>query len=90
MIIAIYLCGRIFMRILQTVFCVLACLSVAATVPIGIFFDWYCLIPIAAALIFAIGMTVCKNAADPKPKPRADFMNTDEENERINREAENR
>ncbi len=55
-------------------------------VPIGIFFGWYCILCIAAALIFAIGMTACKNAAGPKLKRRPDFMNTPEENARIREE----
>ena len=73
------------MKILRTVFCVLACVCVAATVPIGIFFGWYCLFPIAGALVCAIAMTWTKEVSEPKPKPRPDFMNSDEENERINR-----
>jgi len=45
------------------------------------------MIPIVAAALFA-ALTVCAKYGfrRPKPEPKPDFMNTDEENERLNRE----
>ena len=71
------------MKTLQIVFCILSCLCAAAVVPIAIFFEFYCLIPIGAAFVFGFLMLLAKRAATPKlPKPS--FMNSDEENARIN------
>ena len=39
--------GELFiLKTLRITFCILACISVAAVVPVGIFFDWYCLLPV--------------------------------------------
>lgn len=74
------------MTALRIVFCILACACVAAAVPIGIFYEWWCLVPIAAAGIFALLMIAAKNGfSRPKKEVKTDFMNTDEENERIRR-----
>ena len=79
------------MTVLRIVFCILACICAAAAIPIGIFFEWWCLIPILAAAVFAVLMFVIRNAIARKEAPeRTDFMNTDEENERIRTENENR
>ncbi len=79
--------GELFiLKTLRITFCILACISVAAVVPVGIFFDWYCLIPVVAAAAFAALTVGAKNGFKrPKPVPKPDFMNSDEENEKINR-----
>ena len=78
------------MTVLRIVFCILACICAAAAIPIGIFWDWWCLIPIGGAIVFTFVMLMVKNAsAPPQQKTTVDFMNTDEENERIRNEHEN-
>ncbi len=75
--------------ILRTVFCILSVLCVAAIFPMGIFLGWaYCIALAAAAVIFGFLMVFFKNGAHVKetPAPTTDFMNSDEENERILRE----
>ncbi len=68
-----------YMKILQIVFCVLACICVAAAVPVGIFFDLlYLLIPVAGAVLFGVLMVWCKNKTRPHEEKRKDFM--DDEN----------
>ena len=77
------ICYNESMKTLQIVFCILSCLCAAAVVPVAIFFEIYCLIPIGAAFVFGILMLLAKRAATPKlPKPS--FMNSQEENDRIN------
>ena len=72
------------MKILRITFCILSCICVAAVVPIGIFFEWYCLIPAAAAFAFAVLTVAAKNGfRREKPAPKTDFMNSEEENEQI-------
>ena len=71
------------MKALRIIFCVLACLSVAAVVPVAVFFEVYCLIPIGTAFLFGFAMVAAKRASQPK-EPQPSFMNTDEENARIN------
>ena len=72
------------MTILRVTFCILACLCAACAVPIGIFFEWWCLVPVAAACIFAFLMIAAKNGfVRPKKEVKTDFMNTDAENEKI-------
>ena len=81
------------MTVFRIVFCILACACAAAAVPIGIFFEWWCLIPIVGAFVFGLLMIAAKNAsAPPEEKVHTDFMNTDEENERIrnNEKRENK
>lgn len=74
------------MTALRIVFCILSCICVAAAVPVGIFFEWWCLIPVVAAGVFAMLMFGAKNGfSRPKKEVKTDFMNTDEENERIRR-----
>lgn len=71
------------MKALQIVLCVLACACVAAVVPVAVFFEYYCLLPIAGAFGFGLAMFAVKRAAAPKPE-KPSFMNSDEENARIN------
>ena len=72
------------MTVLRIVFCVLAGICVAATVPVGIFFEWWCIVPAVAAFAFALFMIMIKNSTSkPEDKDRTDFMNSDEENEKI-------
>ena len=72
------------MTVLRIVFCILACVCAAAAVPIGIFFEWWCLIPIVGALAFGLFMIMAKNSSSrSESKDHTDFMNTDEENEKI-------
>ena len=78
-------------KILQITFCILACLSVAASVLLGVFLGFaYCVIALAVAVLFAALMLFVKNGSlKPKEEPRVDFMNSEEENERLRRESEN-
>ena len=77
------------MTVLRMIFCILACLCAAVAVPIGIFFEWWCLIPIVAAFAFGLAMIMVKNASAPsEEKTHTDFMNTDEENEKIRKANE--
>ncbi len=71
------------MKTLRIVFCILACACVAAVVPVAIFFEYYCLIPIAGAFCFGAAMLLAKRASVPKTE-KPSFMNSDEENARIN------
>ena len=73
------------MTVLRVTFCILACICAAVAVPIGIFFEWWCLVPIVAAFFFALLMIAAKNVFTRPKKEliRTDFMNTDEENEKI-------
>ncbi len=72
------------MTVLRVTFCILACLSAAAIVPIGTFFGWWTLVPIAAMAIFAFLMIAAKNGfSRPAPPPKPDFMNTEEENAKL-------
>ena len=57
------------MKILQMVFCVLACLCVAAVIPAGVFLEWYCLIFAVAAVIFAVAMVLCRHAKPTNAPP---------------------
>ena len=78
------------MTVLRIVFCVLACVCAAAAVPVGIFFEWWCAVPAVLAFAFALIMVIIKNStAAPAPKDFVDFMNTDEENEKIRSQNEN-
>ena len=77
------MCYNESMKILQIVFCILSCLCAAAVVPLAFFFDLYCLIAIGAAFVFGFLMLWAKRAATPK-LPQPSFMNSDEENARIN------
>ena len=80
--------GEEIMKIARIVFCVLACLCVAAVIPAGFFIDFYCLFFVAGAVVFGVLMALCKRADEPKPAPKPDFMNSDEENEAIRNENE--
>lgn len=66
------------------IFCILACVCVAAVVPIGIFFEWYCIVPLGGAVLFGVLTVAAKNNfRREKPALKTDFMNSEEENERI-------
>ncbi len=75
------------MKNLQIVLCLLACLCVASVVPIAVFFQYYCLIPIAGAFGFYIAMFAVKRASTHKPE-KPSFMKSDEENARIHASQE--
>ena len=77
-------------KILQTVFCVLACLCVVAAFLLGAFFGFlYCLYALAGAAVFAFLMVAAKNGS-PRSREisKADFMNSDEENKEIRKSTE--
>lgn len=75
------------MNVLRITFCIIACICVAAVVPVGIFFEWYCLIPLCAAFVFGALTVAAKNGfRREKPAPKTDFMNSDEENDRIRKQ----
>ena len=76
------------MKILRIVFCVFACLCVAAVVPVAIFFEWWCIVCVLGAALSAGAMLLTIRLSTPKVTP-TDFMNTDEENAKILREREN-
>ena len=80
------------MRVFRIVCCILSCLSVAATVPVGIFCGElvYILIPIALAALFAMLMVFAKKKSEPRQPAETDFMNTDEENAAIREEEDNK
>ena len=79
------------MTVLRIVFCVFACVCAAAAVPVGIFFEWWCVVPAVGAFMFALFMVMIKNSsAPPADKNHTDFMNSDEENEKIRSKNDNR
>lgn len=60
---------------MQIVFCVLACLCVAAVVPVGIFCEpVFVVIPLAGALLFGGAMYFAKKKSAPPPPKEKDFM----------------
>lgn len=74
------------MKILRIIFCILSCLCVAVCVPIAVFFSVWALVPLGGAAVFGLLMFAAKNNfKKPKPEPKPDFMNTDEENAKINK-----
>ncbi len=75
-------------KILRISSCILSCLCLAALVPVAIFFEWWCLFCLLGALLFGGLMFFAVRLGEPKRKPRTDFMNTEEENEKILRERE--
>ena len=73
------------MKILRIIFCILSCLCVAVCIPIAAFFGLWACVPLAGAVVFGLLMLAAKNNfRRPVPPPKADFMNTDEENKKIN------
>ncbi len=78
------------MKILQIIFCILSCLCVAASVFVGIFcgWGWFALV-IAFAVLFGGAMFLVKRKINP-PQRTTDFMNSDELNEEIKKENENK
>ncbi len=76
------------MKTLRIVFCILSCICVLAAVPIGILCDVvYLLLDLFAGLAFGGAMLLCKKRAEPVRRT-TDYMNSEEENEAIRREAE--
>ena len=72
------------MKILRITFCILSCICVASCVPVAVFFGLWALVPVGGALVFGGLMFAAKNNfRREKPKPKTDFMNSDEENEAI-------
>ena len=75
------------MTAFRITFCILACLSAAVAVPICIFFSWWVIVPVFAMGIFTFLMVGFKNGFKrPEPPPKVDFMNSEEENEKIRRD----
>lgn len=79
--------GRTILKILRITFCILSALCLAAAIPIGAFFGWVWLVGLLiAAALFALLMFGAKNGFRRQtPAPKPDFMNSEEENEKINR-----
>ncbi len=76
-------------KIMRIVCCVLACLFVAAAIPVGALFGWvWFLVPAVIGALFAGLMLLFKKRSEPKAPPAPDFMNTDEENARRREELE--
>ena len=76
------------MKTVRIVFCILACLLVAASVPAAVLWGWmWFLVLICGAALSAAVMLFAKKRSEPAEPPRPDFMNSDEENARINEEA---
>lgn len=73
-------------KVFQMIFCVLSALSVLAAFFLGVFWDIpYALIGVGAALFFFV-LTLFMKYGNPLSKdkePKVDFMNSDEENEKI-------
>lgn len=73
----------------QIVFCSLSALSALAAFALGVMFGFlYALIGIAATALFLALTLLCKYGLPflKKEPPRVDFMNSDEENEKIRAE----
>ena len=64
------------MKALLMIFCILACVCVAAIVPVAVFFEWYCLLCVGGALVFAGLMFFIKRRMEPKP-PKTTFVEGD-------------
>ncbi len=80
-------------QIFQVVFCICSVLCAAAAFFLGVFLGFfYALIGAGAALIFLL-LTLLMKHGNPfrreEEEPHPDFMNTDEENERIRAAAQN-
>ena len=74
------------MKTLRIVFCILACLCVAASIFLGAFLGWaYFFIAVAAAVLFGGAMFFVKKKSEPVER-RTDFMNSPEENDKIREE----
>lgn len=78
-------------RIFRIVFCVLACLFVAAVIPVGAILGLrWGIACAAAACVFGVLTVLLRNAQAKKVLPTVpDFMNSPEENEKIRSEREN-
>lgn len=81
------------LQIHKIVCCVIACLCVAAAIPIGAIFGWVaCVCIVAGAIIFG-ALTIWlkdKNTAANEDARKPDFMNSAEENEKIRQEQAER
>ena len=72
------------MKILRITFCILSVVCVTACVPVAALFGLWALIPLGGAFLFGGLMFGAKNNfRREKPKPKTDFMNSEEENEAI-------
>lgn len=72
------------MKILRITFCILSCICVASCILVAVFFGLWALVPFGGAIVFGGLMFAAKNNfRREKPKPKTDFMNSDEENEAI-------
>lgn len=75
------MCYNALMKTLRIVFCILACLLLAAAIPIGIFCDIiYLVLDLFVALAFGGAMLFCKNKSEPKEHTK-DFMDDDKKDE---------
>ncbi len=75
------------MKILQIVFCVLSCLSLAACVLVFVYEGYWGFVCLGAAALFALLMFGAKKGFRRTPvRKKTDFMNTEEENNRIRTE----
>lgn len=76
-------------KVFQIIFCILSALSVLAAFFMGVFMGFLAaLIGAAAALFFFVLTLFCKygNPFSKRKEPKVDFMNSDEENEKIRNE----
>lgn len=74
------------MKTLRIIFCILSCLCVAASILVGVFVGWeWFVLTAVLAVAFGAGMIFAKDKSDPKPRS-TDFMNSDEENETLQKE----
>lgn len=77
------------MKILQITLCILSCVAVAASILVAVLVDWiYFFVLAAAAALFAFGMVIVKRKREPRVE-LPDYMNSDEENARINSDSQN-
>lgn len=72
--------------VLKVICCVIAALCVAAVIPLGAIFGWIaCVSALAGAIVFGT-LTVWLKDGNPfrkKEERKPDFMNSEEENEKI-------
>lgn len=68
-------------RVLRIVFCLLACVCASAAIFVFVLVDWiWGVVTIAACVLFAIGMFLCRNAQAREelkknpPEPVGDFI----------------
>ena len=77
------------MKTLRVVFCLLSCLCLAACVLVFVYFSYWGFVCLGGAVLFGLLMLGAKNGFRRTPKPeKTDYMNSEEENERIRRESD--